>query len=209
MNMSKLFGYSLLELMVTVTVAGVVLGFGVPSFMQLQRNNAMIAVANDFVSSLSIARSEAVKRQVPVTMCGSPNPTDAVPACGAGGNGGYIIFVDEDDGVLGDATDGNAVVDANELVLLQRDAPGDVINVFGNGGQYVSYALNGYLVPTAMGQGQPSTTVMLICDDRGNQDAGGRSSARVVQVAPTGRAQVLRTQADVAAAAAATGGACP
>ena len=208
MNMRTLSGYSLLELMVTVTVAGVVLGFGVPSFMQLQRNNAMIGVANDLVSSLSIARSEAVKRQVPVTLCSSPNPTDAAPACGFG-NGGYIVFVDENNGVLGDATDGNAIVDANELVLLQRDDPGAVINISSNGGAYASYATNGYLVPTAVGQGQPSMTVILICDDRGNEDAGGRSSARVVQIAPTGRAQVFRSQADVAAAAGATGGACP
>ena len=84
MNVRTQFGYSLLELMVSLTVAGVVLGFGVPNFMQLQRNNAMIGVANDLVSSLAIARSEAVKRQVPVTLCSSPNPTAVAPACGFG-----------------------------------------------------------------------------------------------------------------------------
>lgn len=201
-------GFSLLELMVTLTVAGVVLGFGVPSFMELQRNNAMIGVANDLVSSLFIARSEAAKRQRPVTLCGSPDPLNAAPACGAGGTG-YIVFVDENNGILGEITDGNAIVDANEPVLLQRAFPGGAINVFGDGGQYISYATNGYVVPTAPGQAQPSGTTILICDDRGNKDAGGRSSARVVTIAPTGRAQVMRTQLDVAAAVATTGGICP
>ncbi len=170
----------------------------------------MISVANEMVSGLYLARTEAVKRQAPVTLCGSPNPSAGAPVCGAGGNGGFIVFVDENgNGVLGDPTDGNAVVDANEAVLLQRAAPGGTINLFGNGGQYVTYGTNGYLMPTAVGQAQPSTTVILYCDDRGNRDTGGRSTARVVNVAATGRAQVMRNQADIAAAVAATGGICP
>jgi type IV fimbrial biogenesis protein FimT len=202
-------GFSLLELMVAVSVAGIVLGFGVPSFMEFQRNNALISAANEMVSGLYLARTEAVKRQVPVTLCSSPDPLVAVPACGVGGNGGFIVFVDENNnGVLGDATDGNAIVDANEVVLLQRAAPGGTINLSGNGGQYMAYGTNGYLTPTAVGQGQPSTTVILYCDERGNKDTGGRSSARVINVAPTGRAQVMQAQADVVTAVAATGGIC-
>jgi hypothetical protein len=50
---------------------------------------------------------------------------------------------------------------------------------------------------------------MLYCDERGNKDTGGRSAARVVNVAATGRAQVMRAQADVVAAVVTTGGVCP
>lgn len=203
-------GFTLLELLVTLLVAGVVLGFGVPNFMEFQRNNAMISAANEMVTGLYLARTEAVKRQVPVTLCGSPNPLVPAPACGPGGNGGFIVFVDENNnGVLGDVTDGNAVVDAGEVVLMQRPDPGGTINVFGNGGQYMAYAGNGFLVPTAPGQGLPSTTVLLYCDERGNRDAGGRSAARAINVAPTGRAQVMRDQVNVATAVVATGGVCP
>ena len=210
MNAKTHSGFSLLELLVTLMVAGIVLGFGVPNFMEFQRNNAMISVANEMISALYLARTEAVKRQVPVTLCASPNPIAGAPACGVGGNGGFIVFVDENNnGVLGDPTDGNAIVDANEVILLQRVGPGGTINLFGNGGQYVAYGTNGFLMPTAVGQGLPSTTVILYCDDRGNSDTGGRSSARVVNVAPTGRAQVMRNQADVTTAVAATGGICP
>ncbi len=210
MNAKTQNGFTLLELMVTVMVAGTVLAIGVPNFMEFQRNNAMIGAANEMISGLYLARTEAVKRQVPVTLCGSPDATIAAPVCGAGGNGGFIVFVDENNnGVVGDPTDGNAIVDANETVLLQRADPGGTINLFGNGGQYVAYGANGFLVATAPGQGQPSTTVMLYCDERGNRDTGGRSAARVVNVAVTGRAQVMRNQADVTAAAVTTGAICP
>ncbi len=203
-------GFTLPELLVTISVAAMLLSLSVPNFMTFQRSNAMTAAANEMISGLYLARTEAVKRQVPVTLCGSPDPVIAAPVCGVGGNGGFIVFVDENNnGIIGDPTDGNAIVDANETVLLQRADPGGTINLFGNGGQYVAYGTNGFLVATAPGQAQPSTTVMLYCDDRGNNDAGGRSSARVVNVGVTGRAQVMRDQVDVTAAVAATGGVCP
>ena len=203
-------GFTLWELLTTLLVAGVLFGIGIPNLMEFQRNNAMISAANEMVTGLYLARTEAVKRQVPITLCGSADPLIAAPVCGAGGNGGFIVFVDENNnGFLGDATDGNALVDAGEVVLLQRPAPGGTINLFGNGGQYAAYATTGFLVPTAQGQALPSTTSLLFCDERGNRDAGGRSSARVVTIAPTGRAQVMRDQLDVANAVAATGGICP
>jgi type IV fimbrial biogenesis protein FimT len=203
-------GFTLWELLVTVTVAGIILGLGVPNFREFQRNNAIIAAGNELVSGLYLARTEAVKRQVPMTLCGSANPLAAAPACGGGGNGGFIVFVDENgNGVLTDPTDGNAVVDANETVLAQRAAPGGTINVYGDGGQYITIAPTGFAVPIAQGQAQGRTTTVLYCDERGNKDVGGRSSARVVTIAPTGRPQTLQETADVTTAVGVTGGVCP
>ncbi len=210
MNHRTQRGFTLWELLTTLAVAGVLLGVGVPNLMEFQRNNAMVSASNEMITGLYLARTEAVKRQVPITLCGSANPIAPAPVCGFGGNGGFVVFVDENgNGVLTDATDGNAIIDANELVLLQVDDPGGTLNLFGNGGQYVSFAPTGFLVPTAPGQGLPSTTTLLYCDERGNRDTGGRSAARVVTVAPTGRAQTFRNQADVANAVVATGGLCP
>jgi len=209
MNERTQRGFTLWELLTTLLVAGVLLGVGVPNLMEFQRTNAMVSAGNNVISGLFLARTEAVKRQAPVTLCGSADPLVPAPVCSLGGNGGFIVFVDENNGILGEVTDGNAVVDPNEQVLLQVDDPGGTIDVFGDGGQYMAYAPTGFALTRAPGHAQNATTTLLLCDERGNRDAGGRSAARVVQVIPTGRAQILRSQLDVANAVAITGGICP
>jgi len=95
MNRNHHQGFSLLELMVTLLVMGIVLGFGVPNFMEFQRTSAMTSEANDFVGAIFLARTEAVKRQTFVTLCASANPLAAVPVCGVGPATGYVVFVDD------------------------------------------------------------------------------------------------------------------
>jgi len=218
-------GFTLFELMMVMVVAGILLGWGVPSFREFQRNSAMTSAANDLITGLLTARAEAVKRQVPVTLCASPDPLAANPVCsqnGAGANGGFIVWVDWDATHVDanknptfTASDGNAVVEAGELagnpVLMRAVAPASAapagtLNVFGNSG-YVSFGANGFVRnPTA----PPSATWVLYCDDRGNRSStAGLSSARAVRIDPTGRAYVLTNTADIVTAVAATGGACP
>ena len=220
-------GFTLFELMMVVVVAGILLGLGVPSFREFQRNSAMTSAANDLITGLLAARAEAVKRQVPVTLCASPDPLAANPVCsqnGAGANGGFIVWVDWDSTHVDanqnptfTASDGNAVVDAGEIAavpVLMRTAappsaaPAGTLNVFGNSG-YVSFGANGF-VRNPPGVAPPSATWVLYCDDRGNRSStAGLSAARAVRIDPSGRANVLTGTADIANAVAATGGACP
>lgn len=161
--MTRQRGFTLGELMASVGIAGLLFSLGVPSLMDFQRNSAMTSAANQIVSGLNLARTEALKRQVPVTFCGSPDPIALAPVCGPGGNGGFIVFVDENNnGVFGEATDGNATVDAGEVVVFQSAIPADAINLFGDGGPYIAYGADGYLVQQATGQAQPSTTIVLL-----------------------------------------------
>ena len=55
-------GFTLLELMVTVTVLGVLLGLAVPSFTAAMRNNRIVSQNNEFIGALNYARSEAIRR---------------------------------------------------------------------------------------------------------------------------------------------------
>jgi len=208
MWMDRQRGFNLLELMVSVLVMGIVLGLGVPSFMQFQRNNAMTSITNDLISSIYLARTEAVKRQVPVTMCASANATDPAPTCGVGPSTGFIVFVDDANPAINAATDGNAIVDPGEVVLLQHAAPGGTITISSDS-IYLAYGPNGFVVQTAPGQAQDSLQSLLVCDDRGNVDVGGTSAERAVNVAPTGRAQIMRGINDINVAVAVTGGVCP
>lgn len=75
-------GFTLVELMITLSVAGVLLAIAVPSFNQMVVANRLVTQANEIVAALSLARSEAIKRNASVTLC-RVQDTDGT-ACVAG-----------------------------------------------------------------------------------------------------------------------------
>lgn len=86
------FGFTLIELMVTLVVLGVVLGVAIPSFNDQIRNNKSVTLGSDFVSALSFARTEAVKRANRVSIC--PSIDKATCANASDWAKGWIVFVD-------------------------------------------------------------------------------------------------------------------
>jgi type IV fimbrial biogenesis protein FimT len=61
-------GYTLMELLTTITIAGILLGVAIPSFTSIIASNQLTTYANELVTALNFARSEAVKRGVQVTV---------------------------------------------------------------------------------------------------------------------------------------------
>ena len=55
-------GFTLTELVVAIAIAGMLAGIAVPSFLSSIQSNRLTTSANDFVSALNLARSEAAKR---------------------------------------------------------------------------------------------------------------------------------------------------
>jgi len=55
-------GFTLVELMVTVAVLGILLGIATPSLVELIRHNRIATVSNEILGLVQYARSEAVKR---------------------------------------------------------------------------------------------------------------------------------------------------
>ena len=209
MDTPQQHGFTLWELLMTLLVAGILLGIGVPNVMEFQRNGAMTAAANDLVTGVLMARTEAVKRQAPVAVCLSDNPTDPNPIClpnavADSATRGFIVWVDENNNVdvngariLTDATDGNAAVDAGELVLMQSAARGGSIRVSSNCG-YTSFAPTGFTRRAGALCFPNPFQAVLYCDDRGRRAAAGTlSSARVVRIDRPGRGQVLQETGDV------------
>ena len=66
-------GFTLIELMVTIAMVAILLTVGVPSMRDLILNNDLTATTNTWVSSLNIARSEAIKQGRNATICVSDN----------------------------------------------------------------------------------------------------------------------------------------
>lgn len=73
MHRKGIQGFTLYELMITVAVAAIILSFGVPSFTTFMANNRATTHANELVTALNLARSEATRRGMAVTVCSSTN----------------------------------------------------------------------------------------------------------------------------------------
>jgi type IV fimbrial biogenesis protein FimT len=177
-------GFTLMELMVVLALAAIILGIGVPGFREFQRNNRLTVAANDVLGAIISSRAEALRRQSTVSMCRSPAPNDADATCGAGT--GWIVFADPD---------GNCVRAGGEEILNSARVDSDV-NATSNTG-CMSFASTGFKRVIAS---EPTTGRMLFCDDRGNtpRNTGGTdSTARGVEVLPTGRGAVVRNVAEI------------
>ena len=197
MNKRTQSAFTLYELMVTLTIAGIVLMVGIPSMGEFRQNSRMVSTANDLHSSFYLARSEAARAKANITICASADSMDDPPTCGGEFEDGWIVFIDDDlDGII-EASDGNIAVDNGEAILRRFPARHESLNIDTTGmGDYFSYA------STGLGRGNvtgtPPVTTAIICDVRGNVTAsGGRSAARVLVITPLGRATVLRDEDQV------------
>lgn len=79
-------GFTLVELMITIVIAAILLGIAIPNFTEIIVRNRMTAYANELVTALNLARSEAIKRGQPVV----------VRKTSAEWEGGWRVFVDID-----------------------------------------------------------------------------------------------------------------
>jgi type IV fimbrial biogenesis protein FimT len=68
---SRQTGFTIIELMVSLLVLSILFAAAVPSFREFTRNNRVIAAQNDLITAINLARSEALKRSSPVTVCAS------------------------------------------------------------------------------------------------------------------------------------------
>ena len=80
-------GFTLVELLVTLVVAGILITLAVPSYRDLMVSNRLSTTANDYVAALMEARMEAIRRNAQTQFCGSTgNGGDTLGAgCAAAG----------------------------------------------------------------------------------------------------------------------------
>jgi type IV fimbrial biogenesis protein FimT len=64
-------GFTLVELLVTLTIVAILLAVGAPSLTQMVQRQAVASAMQALASDLRFARSEALKRGTQVELCGS------------------------------------------------------------------------------------------------------------------------------------------
>lgn len=79
-------GVTLIELVVTLSVAVILMSIAVPSFQGVMRTNRIAALTNELSTALQYARSEAVTRGKTVTVCKSANVIADSPICSTSAN---------------------------------------------------------------------------------------------------------------------------
>lgn len=181
----SLSGFTLIELMVTIAVGVILLTIAAPSFKEIIQNNRLATQVNDFVTALNLARSEAIKRGVRVTVCKSANSTSLTPACSNDNSGsnwqvGWMVFVDSDNN--GNCVDANSdgMCDDDNGVILRVYGPlsgGGTLNVGNTVRDWISYLPSG----TCQGSGGLPNDTFRLCDYRGT------SSARSIVISFAGR----------------------
>jgi len=86
-----------MEVMITLSIATILMSVAIPSFQTFTRTNRIAAITNQLSSSFQYARSEAVTRGKTVTVCKSNDVSDSTPTCVSGANwqDGWVVFVDD------------------------------------------------------------------------------------------------------------------
>lgn len=91
-------GFSLIELLVAISIAALLVTIAAPSLAQLVTSLQLSAASNTFVSGLHLARSEAIKRNGRVVLC---KTSDGIVCADTGGwEQGWIIFHDANNNSL-------------------------------------------------------------------------------------------------------------
>ncbi|BCR04648.1 hypothetical protein DESUT3_17170 [Desulfuromonas versatilis] len=151
-----------------MSVAGILLAVAVPSFKEVISSNRETAEVNTLVSALNLARSEAVKRGTPVTLCQS---SDGAGCTADGGyENGWLVFADPD---------GDGSVDGGEVILrVSPPLQGNLtLRAEANFAEFVSFLALG----TSRGNGGAGNGNFRLCDSR------GAAKAFTVNISNTGR----------------------
>lgn len=180
-------GFTLIELMVTIAIAAILAGLAVPSFQDLIASNRLKSHASSLLSSLLLARGEAIKRNSRVVLCKSADGSTCTAT--GGWQQGWIVFHDYTDDTTA-ATNNNGTLDISEAVI-QRQGPltGDFV-LTGNSSvtNYVSYSSIGATKFKASEAFQAGT--FTIC-----QRSVNNGKAREIVISATGRPRINQTTA--------------
>ncbi len=146
-------GLTVIEMMVTLAIAGVLLGIALPAFNGFMLQSNMEASANDFNLAVIYARSESIRR-------GSPVSVRAAASAGAGDEwgGGYCVVVGAPANCTGSLRDFDATGGTR---IMNMAAPLDNVSL-------LTFDSRGLLTNLTPGQ----SAVLSLCSTDTNEDPG-------------------------------------
>lgn len=125
-------GFTIIELMISISVLALLLSIGVPAFTDIIRSNRVSAQTNDLVGGLNLARAEAAKRGLPVAVCAADAARNACAGVAtANWTNGWLIFTDR----TGDV----GLYDGMDELLETSEAIGEGMTVTSNNAGFARF----------------------------------------------------------------------
>ena len=160
-------GFTLIEAAIVLAIAAVLLGAAVPDLSRTIAARGLAVQAGQFMATLRFARSEAMKRGEPVTVCAA-EPTASGPRCQAGAatdwRSGWIVFVDR--AGRGRMDPGEAILRLQQPLARTGGVAGTRATLTYTPGGFTTDAASHYLFQPPDGAGPAASTVVLVCVSR-------------------------------------------
>lgn len=162
----KQCGLTLIELLVTLSIAVILVTIAVPSFQDFFRRNRIESATSDLMGTLSYARSEAIRRGVRVSVCRSNTGTNCTTT--EPWQSGWIVFTNPNN---------NNNVDSGEEILRVHQALPERITLNTDFTNRITYQPDGRITNNVGGS-------FFVCY------GGTTANARRIAVIGTGRARI-------------------
>lgn len=181
-------GFTLIELMVSISIVAIMLVVAAPSFKNFIRNSELTSLTNKLLAAINAARSEAMKygRNALVVPANGDNDWTQ----------GWIVFVDRNR---------NNTYDATTDITIQKQGPlPGYFSVTGTGNanlsiSYIMFESSGFAKSYGTAPGVPNLTLKIE-----RTDVSSANEKRFIIVARTGRVRACNPSLETTCTATAT-----
>lgn len=159
--------FTLLELLITLTILMILLLLAIPSFESVQETFYADAAITQLYRAIQLARSEAIKTNSIVTLC----PSEAGYQCQQDWSKGYVVFIDH-------AATGKIEAD-NSVIHFFKPIKGEGTLTWKN------FRVKNYLQMTALGTTNAQNGSFLYCSKT-------KRTCRSLMISITGRIRIAK-----------------
>lgn len=171
-------GFTVMETMVTLSIAAILAGIAVPSMRDLTRSVSITTEVNGLVAAINLARSEAAKRGTRVALCRTDDPLAATPECGGTTRTwttGWLVYA-----VSNGRADPEFDTAQSDVLVAVGKPSGSGITVMANTTVDLTFEFNSDGSTNESNQ----TSVFAFCDTR------GANYGKQISILPVGRPSV-------------------